>query len=247
MPRRLVLVTGSGSGIGRAVAYRFAQAGDVVACTDLDEASAIQTAEACGLDCFGAQMDVSDESSVRDLFRSLGQRAHRPTVDVLVNVAGIGITTAVPDTSLDDWIRVEAVNSRGTFLCCRQALPEMIAAGGGSIVNVASIAGLVGLRNRAAYCASKGAVISLTRAMALDHVADHVRVNAVCPGTVDSPWVRRLVSESGESMAELVARQPMRRLGGTDEIAEAVHFLASDAAAFITGTALAIDGGLTAG
>jgi NAD(P)-dependent dehydrogenase (short-subunit alcohol dehydrogenase family) len=122
----------------------------------------------------------------------------------------------------------------------------MIERGGGAIVNIASVAGLVGLPNRAAYCASKGAVIALTRAMAIDHVGQGVRVNAVCPGTVDSPWVRRLVEEVGESLDALRARQPMGRLGTPDEVAQAVLYLASDAAAFITGTGLVIDGGLTA-
>jgi NAD(P)-dependent dehydrogenase (short-subunit alcohol dehydrogenase family) len=122
----------------------------------------------------------------------------------------------------------------------------MIERGGGSIVNMASVAGLVGLRNRAAYCASKGAVIAFTRALAIDHVSDGVRVNAVCPGTVDSPWVRRLVDEAGESLDALRARQPMGRLGTPEEVAGAVAYLASDAAAFVTGTAFVIDGGLTA-
>jgi NAD(P)-dependent dehydrogenase (short-subunit alcohol dehydrogenase family) len=118
--------------------------------------------------------------------------------------------------------------------------------GRGSIVNMASVAALVGIRNRAAYCASKGAVVALTRALAIDHVADGIRVNAVCPGTVDSPWVRRLVEDAGESLDTLRARQPMGRLGRPEEIADAVAYLASDAAAFVTGTVLVIDGGLTA-
>jgi NAD(P)-dependent dehydrogenase (short-subunit alcohol dehydrogenase family) len=116
--------------------------------------------------------------------------------------------------------------------------------GGGAIVNVASVAGLVGLKNRAAYCASKGAVIALTRALAVDHVAEGIRVNAVCPGTVDTPWVRRLVDEAGESLDALRARQPIGRLGTAEEIAEAVLYLAT--AAFVTGSILTIDGGLTA-
>ena len=119
-------------------------------------------------------------------------------------------------------------------------------AGGGLYAADVGVAGLVGLRNRAAYCASKGAVVAFTRALAVDHVGDGVRVNCVCPGTVDSPWVRRLVEDVGESLDALRARQPMGRLGRTDEIAEAVLYLASDAAAFVTGTALVIDGGLTA-
>jgi NAD(P)-dependent dehydrogenase (short-subunit alcohol dehydrogenase family) len=167
-------------------------------------------------------------------------------LDVLANVAGIGSTTTAPKTALDTWEDVFAVNARGTFLCCKHAIPAMVTRGGGSIVNMGSVAGLVGLRNRAAYCASKGAVIALTRALAIDHVADGVRVNAVCPGTVDSPWVRRLVDDVGESLDALRARQPMGRLGAPDEIAAAVLYLASDDAAFVTGTAFVIDGGLTA-
>jgi 2-keto-3-deoxy-L-fuconate dehydrogenase len=165
---------------------------------------------------------------------------------VLVNVAGIGSTTSAPDTTLEVWEDVFAVNARGTFLCCKHAIPGMVSRGGGAIVNLASVAGMIGLRNRAAYCASKGAVIALTRALAIDHVGDGIRVNAVCPGTVDSPWVRRLVDEAGESLDALRARQPMGRLGMPDEIAAAVLYLASDSAAFVTGSELVIDGGLTA-
>ena len=165
-------------------------------------------------------------------------------LDVLVNVAGVGSTTNAPGTPLEVWENVFAVNARGTFLCCKHAVPGMTARGGGSIVNVASVAALVGLRNRAAYCASKGAVVALTRALAVDHVADGIRVNAVCPGTVDSPWVRRLVEESGESLDALRARQPLGRLGTTEEIAEAIEYLVF--AEFATGTVLVVDGGLTA-
>ena len=154
--------------------------------------------------------------------------------------------TTAPDTPLDVWENVFAVNARGTFLCCKHAIPGMAERGRGSIVNVASVAAIVGLRNRAAYCASKGAVVALTRALAVDHVADGIRVNVVCPGTVDSPWVRRLVEDAGESLDELRTRQPMGRLGLPEEIADAVAYLASDAAAFVTGTTLVIDGGLTA-
>jgi 2-keto-3-deoxy-L-fuconate dehydrogenase len=167
-------------------------------------------------------------------------------LDVLVNVAGIGSTTTAPDTPLEVWEEVFAVNARGSFLCCKHAIPGMAERGRGSIVNVASVAGLVGLRNRAAYCASKGAVIALTRALAVDHVGDGIRVNAVCPGTVDTPWVRRLVEEAGESLDALRARQPLGRLGTPEEIADAVLYLASDAAAFVTGSVFVIDGGLTA-
>jgi NAD(P)-dependent dehydrogenase (short-subunit alcohol dehydrogenase family) len=181
------------------------------------------------------EVDVREEDLVREAVQG---------VDVLVNAAGIGSTTNVVDTTLEVWENVMAVNARGTFLCCKHAIPGMIERGGGSIVNVASIAGLVGLRNRAAYCASKGAIVAFTKALAVDHVKDNIRVNAVAPGTVDSPWVRRLVEDVGESLDELKARQPMGRLGTTDEIAEAILYLAF--AEFATGTILSVDGGFTA-
>jgi 2-keto-3-deoxy-L-fuconate dehydrogenase len=224
------LVTGAGSGIGAAVARRLAAAGAEVIVADLSP-----HAVADELDAQAVVLDVREEAQVAPAMGEL---------DVLVNVAGIGSTTNAPETTLEVWENVFAVNARGTFLCCKHAIPGMVARGGGSIVNIASVAGLVGLRNRAAYCASKGAVISLTRALAVDHVAYGIRVNAVAPGTVDSPWVRRLVEDAGESLEALRARQPLGRLGTPQEIADAVAYLA--AAEFVTGSVLVIDGGLTA-
>ena len=224
------LITGAGSGIGAAIARLLAAEGAEVIVADLSPSTV-----AAELGAQAVVLDVRDEAQVAPAMADL---------DVLVNVAGIGSTTNAPETTLEVWENVFAVNARGTFLCCKHAIPGMAARGGGSIVNIASVAGLVGLRNRAAYCASKGAVISLTRALAVDHVADGIRVNAVAPGTVDSPWVRRLVEDVSESLDALRARQPMGRLGTPEEIAEAVAYLA--AAEFVTGSVLVIDGGLTA-
>jgi NAD(P)-dependent dehydrogenase (short-subunit alcohol dehydrogenase family) len=223
-------VTGGGSGIGAAVARRFAAHGLDITVADLDP-----HAVAAELGAVPLTLDVRDEEQVAAAMRD---------VDVLINVAGIGSTTNAPDTPVEVWDDVFAVNARGTFLCCKHAIPGMRARGGGSIVNVSSVAALVGLRNRVAYSASKGAVVALTRALAVDHVADGIRVNAVCPGTVESPWTRRLVDEAGESLDDLRARQPMGRLGTPEEIAEAVLYLAT--AEFATGTILTVDGGLTA-
>ena len=232
-------VTGAGSGIGEAVARALHREGARVTIADLSPDRAQAVANEIGDErALAVALDVRDEPAVR--------HALPDDLDVLVNVAGIGSTTSAPETSLEIWEDVFAVNARGTFLTCKYAIPSMIERGGGSIVNMASVAGIVGLRNRAAYCASKGAVIAFTRALAVDHVAEGVRVNAVCPGTVDSPWVQRLVAEAGESIDVLRARQPMGRLGRPEEIAEAVLYLASDAAAFMTGSVLTIDGGLTA-
>jgi 2-keto-3-deoxy-L-fuconate dehydrogenase len=234
---RRALVTGAGSGIGEAVARALHAEGAEVVLADAAGDRVDALAGELGPPAWAATLDVRDEEAVAAAVRD---------PDVLVNVAGVGSTTNAPDTPLEVWENVFAVNARGTFLCCKHAIPGMVQRGGGAIVNIASVAGLVGLPNRAAYCASKGAVIALTRALAIDHVRQGVRVNAVCPGTVDSPWVRRLVDEVGESFDALRARQPMGRLGTTEEIAQAVLYLASDAAAFITGTGLVIDGGLTA-
>jgi meso-butanediol dehydrogenase / (S,S)-butanediol dehydrogenase / diacetyl reductase len=232
---KTALVTGGGSGIGAAVARRLVADGLEVVVSD----ASLDAAEAVAAEIGGRalQLDVRDEEQVAPAMTEL---------DVLINVAGIGSTTNAPETPLEVWENVFAVNARGTFLCCKHAIPGMVARGGGAIVNVASVAALIGLRNRAAYSASKGAVIALTRALAIDHVADGIRVNAVCPGTVDSPWVRRLVEEVGESLDALKQRQPMGRLGTPEEIADAIGYLASEQAAFVTGSVLVIDGGLTA-
>lgn len=231
---RTALVTGAGSGIGAAVARRLAASGARVILADLSLAAVEELAGELGPEARALQLDVRDEEQVAPAMADL---------DLLVNVAGVGSTTNAPETPLEVWENVFAVNARGTFLCCKHAVPGMAARGGGSIVNVASVAALVGLRNRAAYCASKGAVVALTRALAVDHVGDGIRVNAVCPGTVDSPWVRRLVEDAGESLDALRARQPLGRLGTTDEVAEAIEYLVS--AEFATGTILVLDGGLT--
>lgn len=240
---KVALVTGAGSGIGAAVAERFAQEGARVVCADLDGDAAAATAARIGEPALPASVDVRDEASVRALVATA--RAAGP-LDVLVNVAGVGSTTNAVETPIEVWDAVLDVNARGTFLCCKHALPQMLERRRGAIVNMASVAGLVGLRNRAAYCAAKGAVIAFTRALAVDHVGDGVRANCICPGTVDSPWVRRLVEQSGESLDALRVRQPMGRLGTPQEIADAALYLAEDAAGFVTGSVLTIDGGLTA-
>ena len=236
---RRALVTGAGSGIGESVARGLHAEGAEVVLADLSGERVQAVADELGDRSSAIALDVRDEDEVA--------AATAGGFDILANIAGVGSTTTAPDTSLEVWENVFAVNSRGTFLCCKHAIPAMVERGGGVIVNMASIAGMVGLKNRAAYCASKGAVIAFTRALAIDHVGDGIRVNAVCPGTVDSPWVRRLVEDVGESLDTLRARQPMGRLGSTDEVAKAVLYLASDDADFVTGSTLVIDGGMTAG
>src|SRR4051812_40935256 len=191
------LVTGGGSGIGAAVAHRLADDGFDITVADLDP-----DAVATDLGATALRLDVRDEAQVAQAMDG---------VEVLVNAAGIGSTADAPGTSLEVWEDVFAVNARGTFLCCKHVIPSMKTRGGGAIVNVASVAGLVGLKNRVAYSASKGAVIALTRALAVDHVGDGIRVNAVCPGTIDTAWVQRLVAEAGGAPDPPEGRQAVGR------------------------------------
>ena len=238
---RSVVVTGAASGIGFEMARLFLAEGASVVAADVDPTGVPDGA-------LPVRVDVSDESQVAAMVDEAVTR--HGSIDVLCNNAGIGSTSEAADCSLDEWERVFAVNSRGVFLGTRHALPHMLAAGRGAIVNTASVAGLVGLRDRAAYCASKGAVIAFTRQVAVQYAGTGVRCNCICPGTVDSPWVGRLVDEADdpdERRAQLVARQPVGRLGTPEEVARAALYLASDDADFVTGTALIIDGGFTAG
>jgi NAD(P)-dependent dehydrogenase (short-subunit alcohol dehydrogenase family) len=243
---KVVVVTGAGSGIGRAMAMAFSAEGGIVVAADHDSASAAQTANGLA-QTTAALVDVTQPASVARLVDDTNTRHGR--LDILCNNAGIGSTRTVVDCEPDEWDRLFAVNVRGVYLGCKYAIPLMIAQGGGVIVNTASVAGLVGLPNRAAYCASKGAVVTLTKQVAIEYVAQGIRCNCICPGTVDTPWVGRLLEEAddpGALRADLVARQPMGRLGTAKEVAQAALYLASDDAAFVTGTALVIDGGLMA-
>lgn len=238
---RTVIVTGAASGIGRSMAGRFRDEGATVYAADLDPSGVPEG-------CRAHPVDVSDEGEVDTLVEAAVSETGR--VDVLCNNAGIGSTSDVLDCTVEEWDRVFAVNARGVFLGTRAVLPHMLDRGSGAIVNTASVAGLVGLRDRAAYCASKGAVITFTKQVAIQYADTGVRCNCICPGTVDTPWVAGLLDQADDPTArreELIARQPAGRLGTSEEIAEAACYLASDAASFVTGTALVIDGGLVAG
>lgn len=249
LQNRTALITGAGSGIGRAMALLFAREGARIFAADLSGDDARETARMVsegGGDAEALAVDVSRSADVQGMIDGCLRRFGR--IDILCNNAGVGSTQTVVDTPEDLWDRVFEVNVRGIFLGCKYGIPPMTEAGGGVIVNTASVAGLVGLRNRAAYCASKGAVVSLTRAVAVDHVSQNIRCNCICPGTVDSPWVGRLLEQAPDPQAEraaLTARQPMGRLGQPEEIAQAALYLAADTGSFITGSALVIDGGLT--
>jgi NAD(P)-dependent dehydrogenase (short-subunit alcohol dehydrogenase family) len=237
---RRAIVTGGGSGIGLAIVSGLLDRGAEVVAVDI-RTDAVPDG-ALLLTC-----DVSDEASVRE---TLAEASEAGPVDTLFNNAGIGSTKSILDCEPDEWDRVFDVNVRGTYLMSRNLLPSMLERRFGVIVNTASVAGLIGLRDRAAYCASKGAVVALTKQIAVQYAADGIRCNCVCPGTVDSPWVKRLLAEADDPVRHretLVARQPMGRLGTPEEVAQAAIYLASDAAAFVTGSELVIDGGIMAG
>lgn len=241
---RVALVTGAGSGIGRAISVRFAQEGALVAAASRTLGSVEETTKLAGGETLALQADVSDEASVRNMVEQTLARFGR--IDILVNNAGIGTTKSILECEPEEWDRVFAVNVRGVYLSTRAVLPGMLARGEGVIINIASVLGLVGVPKRAAYCASKGAVITLTKQVATEYAEQGVRCNCICPGTVDSPWVGRLLDATDDPAAArqaLEARHPLQRLATTDEIAAAALYLASADAAFMTGSSLVLDGG----
>ena len=247
---RRAIVTGAGSGIGRAIALRFAAEGARVAVADVDEAAATQVAAELGAgegSALSCRVDVSRAAEVEALVGWVVERWGG--LDVMVNNAGVGVAATTPDTEEADWDRLMAVNLKGTFLGMKYAIPAIRAAGGGAVVNIASVAALVGVPDRAAYCASKGGVVALTRAAAIDHVAEGVRINCIAPGTVDTPWVQRITADYPDpdaARAAMRARQPHGRLVTAEEIAAMAAYLASDEAGSVIGGVMVVDGGLSA-
>ena len=242
--RRVVVVAGGASGIGAACTARFTRAGDRVVVLDLADPSAF----ALSGDASALRLDVRDsracDAAVRRVVADHGR------VDALVNAAGVITRATALETTDDEWHRQFAVNVDGTFFLSRAAAREMIASGGGAIVNIASMWGTVGGPGHAAYCAAKGAVVQLTRAMALDHARAGVRVNAVCPGEVDTPMLRAGGRAAALSDAEIAAigttSIPLGRVAAPDEIASVIEFLASPAASYMAGAIVAVDAGCTA-
>ena len=244
---KVALVTGAGSGIGRAIAQRFAAAGAVVHVADLSATGGRETVELItktgGRAEFTA-LDVADEAGVAALATRLG------ALDLLVNNAGIGHVGTILQATGDDLDRLYRVNIRGVFNVSKAFLPAMLARRRGSIINLASVGGIVGIRDRLVYCTTKFAVVGLTKSMALDHAADGVRVNCICPGRVETPFVQARLKEypdPEQAYREMSATQAIGRMGRPEEIAAAAHYLASDEAALVTGSALLTDGGWSAG
>ena len=248
---KVALVTGGASGIGRATAALFAQEGARVAIFDRDGRSGRRVAAeilAAGGEAVFLQGDVTKALHCRRAVQRTVARFGR--LDILFNNAGIIRRAAVPDTTEAEWDRTMATNVKSVFLLSKYAIPVMVRSGGGVIVNTASGWGLAGGARAAAYCASKGAVVNLTRAMAVDHGPEHIRVNCVCPGDTDTPMLRGEARQLGTPVGTFLAesaRRPLGRLARPGEVARAVLYLASDASSFVTGAALIVDGGALAG
>jgi len=248
---KVALITGAASGIGRATALLFAREGAAMALADVKAEAGQRFADELtrsGSRAFFERVDVAQSADCRRLvertIREFGK------IDILFNNAGIIRRATVLDLSEDDWDRVMAVNVKSIYLLSRAAIPYMQKAGGGIIINTASGWGLAGGAKAAVYCASKGAVVLLTQAMAIDHGPQNIRVNCICPGDTDTAMIREEARQLGAEHASFLAesaKRPLGRVGTPEEIAQAVLYLATDASSFVTGTALVVDGGGLAG
>jgi NAD(P)-dependent dehydrogenase (short-subunit alcohol dehydrogenase family) len=245
---KVAVITGAKSGIGFATAFRFCAEGAKVIAADVRDARPeVGVLNANGGDPIFVQTDVSSESAVYDLIGQTVARYGR--IDVLVNNAGIELARTVTETTEEEWDRLMSVNLKGVFLCSKAAVIQMRQTGGGVIVNVASELGVVGGSEIAAYCATKGGVIQLTKAMAIDHAADNIRINCVCPGPINTPLLDRIIASAAEPEKERQITEEktlMKRLGEPSEIANVILFLASDESSYMTGSLVVADGGLTA-
>lgn len=243
----VALITGAGSGIGRAAAKIFAAHGERVVVSDVDESGGAETVasiEAAGGEAVFVRADVSDGDDVRALVAATVERFGR--LDHAFNNAGVA-GTGIPTAEIDEaeWDRQLNINLRGVYLCMKAEIPVMLEQGSGAIVNTSSVAGLVGFAGAAAYVASKHGVVGLTKAAALDYATAGIRINAISPGVIDTPMVAQAVAGNPELEAGLMAAEPIGRLGRPEEVGEAAYWLCSDAASYVTGQAIAVDGGFT--
>ena len=245
------IVTGAGSGIGRAIALRLAEEGARVVISDVDEEAATSVVAEARSTANGEHLartaDVTDSSEVAALVGTAVEEWGG--LDIMVNNAGIGVAGTTTSTSEEDYERVMDVCLRGTFLGMKYAIPAIRDSGGGSVVNMSSVAALVGIADRAVYSAAKGAILALTRAAAIDHVEEGVRVNCIAPGTVDTPWIGRITAgydDPDEARQNMQARQPHGRFVTPEEIAAMAAYLASDESASVIGACMIVDGGVTA-
>jgi NAD(P)-dependent dehydrogenase (short-subunit alcohol dehydrogenase family) len=249
LAQKVAVVTGAGSGIGAAIATLFARQGARIVVIDLNDSAVttVETISAAGGDAVARRCDVAAPDAVAATFDELHKTFGR--LDILVNNAGISHVGTIQQTTLEDFDRLYAVNVRGVFLCTRAAVEIMLAHGGGVIVNMASIASLVGVADRFAYSMTKGAVLTMTMSVALDYVKRGIRCNCICPARVQTPFVENYLRKNypgreDEVRKTLEAYQPIGRMGTPDEVAALALYLCSDEAAFVTGHAYPIDGGV---
>jgi NAD(P)-dependent dehydrogenase (short-subunit alcohol dehydrogenase family) len=249
---RVALITGAGSGIGRAAAELFAAEGAAVAAVDLRADAAEETVAKITAEGGLASALPADATSAAQVEAAVDAAVSEfGALHLLYNNAGVDSSGTVETAGEDDWDRCFSVNVKGTFLCSRAAVPHLRAAGGGVIVNQGSVAALVGVANFAAYCAAKGAVVALTRSMAVDLAGDRIRVNVICPGTVFTPLMEPMLRARGggdlaAGLAKTLVKYPIGRLGTPEEIARVALFLSSDESSFMTGSVVTSDGGMTA-
>jgi len=247
---KVAVITGGTSGIGLATAILFAKEGAKVVIASRDNEAgkfALEQIKSNNGEAIFVKTDVSNEEEVKVLIAESLRRYKK--IDILFNNAGIELQKPVTETSNEELAKVIDINLKGVFYGCKYAIPYMIRNGGGSIINTASVAGLVGFSNLAAYSASKGAVVALTKQIAIDYAKKNIRVNCICPGVIATPMVERFIAKSPnpeETRRQLNEIHPIGRIGKAEEVANAVLFLASDESSFITGHSLVIDGGLSA-
>jgi len=244
---RVALITGAGAGIGEATAKLFVSEGAKVVVADRNIEHALAVAKALGSQAFAVQADVSDAAQVKAMVEQAV--AHFGGIDILVNNAGFGTLGTVVTVDEETWDQVINVNLKGVFLCSKYAIPEIIRRGGGAVVNLASTISVVGIKDRAAYVAAKGGVAALTRAMALDHAHEGVRVNSVAPGVIASSYYDKIFESVPDPVAfkkGLEARSPLNKMGEPVDIANVILFLASQDSSFATGAMFTVDGGYTA-
>ena len=243
---KVVVITGAGGGIGREAAILFSEEGATVCVADVSAEEGEQTAAACR-EAFFQPVDVADSASVEEMYTATVERYGG--IDVLYNNAGImpADDASILDTAPEAWDRVVDVNAKGVYLCCKHGIPRLLERGGGSVINVASFVALVGAAtSQIAYTASKGAVLSLTRELAVEFARRGVRVNALCPGPVETPLLMRLFEEDPAAYERRRVHLPMGRLASAREIALGALFLASDESSYVTGATFMVDGGITA-
>jgi NAD(P)-dependent dehydrogenase (short-subunit alcohol dehydrogenase family) len=242
---KVCVITGAGGGMGADAAVRFAEEGAEIVVADVDGAAAEVVAGEVG--GFAIQVDVSDESSVETLYAAAAQRLGG--IDVLYNNAGISPAddASILETDLAAWERVQAVNTRGVYLCCKHGIPHLLGRGGGSVINVASFVALVGAAtSQISYTASKGAVLSLSKELGVQFARQGVRVNALCPGPVETPLLLRIWSETPGAAERRLVHLPMGRMAQPREIVNAALFLASDESSYVNAATFVVDGGLSA-